>query len=271
MISVDSMGRMGNQMFQLAFAHAASRRLETSFVMGPLDLGKHFTIGPWGSRRVRVARKLAFRLRYGSALAERVDVPNEADPEEVLVSLRDGVAYGGFFQSADYFAGYEDEVRGLFRLRPHHRRAFEKAYAGLDRYACVHVRRGDYVDWKGGRALPLSYFRDALALLGDLHDYDVVVISDDLPAVADEFADVPRVRFEANPPLIDLQLLTNADVVIASPSSFSWWGAWLNQRPGKRVLVPDHWIGFTEGIDYPQRVIPTAWQRVPVTDAAFGR
>jgi hypothetical protein len=271
MISVDTRGRMGNQMFQLAFAHAASRRLGTRFVLGPGDLWSSFTTGPWASRAVRLSRKLEFRLRYGADPADKVDVPNEADPAQVLAELRDGVAYGGFFQSERYFAGYEAEVRALFEIRAEHRRAFSAAYGELGDYVCLHVRRGDYLEWSGGRALPPSYYRDALAAVGDLERYEVVVISDDIAAVTQELGDLPRVRFEANAPMIDFQLLTNASVVVASPSSFSWWGAWLNRHPASRILVPEHWFGFPEGRELPRDVVPDRWQTIAVADAPLSR
>jgi hypothetical protein len=255
---------MGNQMFQLAFAHAAARRLETSFVLGPGALWNGFDLGPWSRRSVRLARKLAFRARYGADPADKVEVDNDEDPSAVLTSLRDGVAYGGFFQSERYFAGYEDDVRELFAVRPAHERAFAAKYGSLGPYVCVHLRRGDYREWMGGRALPAGYFLDALATVPDLDDLSVVVISDELDAARVELADVRGARFEANDAMLDFQLLLNASVVVASNSSFSWWGAWLNRVPGARVIVPEHWVGFSEGREFPRDVIASGWERIAV-------
>lgn len=36
---------------------------------------------------------------------------------------------------------------------------------------------------------------------------------------------------------------------IISNSSFSWWGAWLNANPQKRVIAPSHWFGFAKKHD----------------------
>jgi len=128
MISVDTRGRMGNQMFQHAFAHAASRRLGTTFVLGPGELWEGFELGAWGRRHVRLRRKLEFRLRYGADPADKLEVEESEDPATVLAALRDGVAYGGYFQSERYFAGYEDEVRELYRVRRGHEEAFAAKY-----------------------------------------------------------------------------------------------------------------------------------------------
>ena len=29
---------------------------------------------------------------------------------------------------------------------------------------------------------------------------------------------------------------------VLANSSFSWWGAWLDRRPGKMVVAPRHWV-----------------------------
>jgi hypothetical protein len=255
---------MGNQMFQLAFAHAAARRLQTSFILGPGALWEGFDLGPWGRRSVRLARKLAFRARYGADPADKVEVGSNDDPATVLNGLRDGVAYGGFFQSERYFAGYEDDVRRMFAVRPDHMRSFAERYGSLGRYVCLHMRRGDYREWMGGRALPTAYFLDALATVEHLDDLQVVVISDELEAARCELADLGGARFEANDPMLDFQLLQNASVVVASNSSFSWWGAWLNRVPGARVIVPEHWVGFSDGREFPRDVIASGWERIAV-------
>jgi hypothetical protein len=258
---------MGNQMFQFAFAHAAARRLGTSFILGPAALWDGFDLGPWGRRHVRVARKLAFRLRYGTELRDRVEVDAEADPGTVLENLRDATAYGGFFQSERYFVGYEDDVRALFGVRAAHERAFAARYHDLPPYVCVHLRRGDYRDWNGGRALPTTYFIDALRSLGDLSGMPVVVVSDEPCSAAAELAEFPGARIEANSAMVDLLLLMNASAVVASNSSFSWWGAWLNRRPGARIVVPEHWLGFPEGVEQPRDVIAAGWTAIQVRDA----
>jgi hypothetical protein len=248
---------MGNQMFQLAFAHAAARTLGTRYVLGANDLAAGFLVPSFVSGRERTARALAFRARH--ARPRHVEITEDADPADALADLRDGVAYGGFYQSECWFTGYEDEVRALLRVRPEHEAAFTARYGDLPGYACLHVRRGDYLDASNGFALPAGYFlRAAEAAEGR----PIVVISDDIPRVRQELAALPDARFDANPAMVDLLLLMNADVVVTSNSSFSWWGAWLNRRPDPTVIAPAGWFSFGDGIERPRGVIPPRWTTI---------
>jgi hypothetical protein len=271
-IRVHTDGRMGNQMFQLAFAHAAARRLGTRYVyarppfkddiLGP-PLWRLFDIGEWGHAGVRLARYAAFLARHGPR-APNVAVPHDVEPAAILGTLREGVVYIGFYQSEQWFAGYEDQVRAMFTPLPRFEAEFE-ARRPERPYICMHVRRGDYLA-TGGWALPTSWFLAALEAVPDRERYDVIVVSDDPAAVRQELRGVGEFRCEPNSMMVDLLLLMNADVVITSNSSFSWWGAWLNRRDA-HVIAPQHWLGFATGVEEPRGAIPERWQQVPVRDA----
>lgn len=280
MIRVRTAGRMGNQMFQFAFAYATSRRLNTRFAIGPGPRSSHatlgpplsefFDLGPWRSQRLRFERRVEFRLRHGPRPAV-VEIGQQDQPAESLGRLRDGVEYAGFFQSEQWFAEHAQEVRRLFTVREPHRREFELRFPDRRPYICMHVRRTDYLDIADGWALPTSYFLDALECVPDREAYEVVVVSDDPDGAAHEFAGEVDVRCSSNPAIIDFQLLLNADVVVASNSSFSWWGAWLNVSDGVRVIAPRHWLGFAAGVEEPVGVIPDRWVSLPVRGAPARR
>jgi len=273
MIRVRLIGRMGNQMFQLAFAHAASRRLGTEFVMcrepgtghPTIGLWRFFELGPWGRASVRWRRRAQFRFQHGFK-PDVVLCEQHESPASTLARLRDGVEYGGYFQSEDWFTDCVDEIRRLFTVRDEHQHAFRRMFPDIEPYICMHVRRTDFFHQAGGLALPTSYFVDALESIPDRDRYQLIVVSDDPEAVREELGDHYIVRCSRNPAIVDLQLLANADVVITSSSSFSWWGAWLNRRPGVRVIAPKHWLGFASGFDEPARVIPERWVSLPVRD-----
>jgi Glycosyl transferase family 11 len=254
-IAVECRGRLGNQMFQYAFGLAASHVLGTTLKIDDAELRRLFVLGP--PRQVGE-----------QAPGHVVTVSNDAYdvPAEVLEHVTDETTYVGYFQSEEFFRPIADDVRDVFRLRDDHVRAFNSLYAELAEreYVCCHMRRTDYHTFAGGVALPMSYYGSALARLGVSQGTPIVFVGDDLDEARESFRDLPGARFERNDEAIDLQLLRHASDVVVSNSTFAWWGAWLNERPGTRVLAPRHWLGFDFGWEYPPHVIPPGWARVRV-------
>jgi len=58
----------------------------------------------------------------------------------------------------------------------------------------------------------------------------------------------------------DLHLMSCCAHHVIANSTFSWWGAWLNPTPGKRVIAPANWFG-TAKLSNPD-LIPEGWLRL---------
>lgn len=71
--------------------------------------------------------------------------------------------------------------------------------------------------------------------------------SREIEAVAGKF-----VMIEANTEYtayLDMYLMTKCRHNILCNSSFSWWGAWLNEYENKIVVAPDRWMNHTDNMD----------------------
>ena len=56
-------------------------------------------------------------------------------------------------------------------------------------------------------------------------------------------------------------LMSLCDHNIIANSSFSWWGAWLNNNLDKKVIVPNKWFG--PAIQHNTNdLIPETWERI---------
>lgn len=112
----------------------------------------------------------------------------------------------------------------------------------------VHIRRGDYVSNPDARAyhgiVDRTYYDAARSLLQEkAHVRHFVVFSDDLDAARAELSGWPNTYFAPRQTQeVDLAQMSMAEHAIIANSSFSWWGAYLNQNPGKVVIYPTNWV-----------------------------
>ena len=265
MFAVEQLGRMGNALHQFAFGHALSRRLRTMWYLTDLGHLKYFALGNYRGIRgavTRTAGQLSLRSRRTLGLIGDVTISNDRDPSEVKQTLVDGVVYKGYFQSVQYFEGFETQISELFTIRPEYARRFCDFRSSLPPkpLLAVHIRRTDYVPQ--GIDLPLSYYRRCLDRVPSLARYQIVFIGDDLPWARTHFATVPGAIFVTVDEIVDFQVLMAAEVAIISNSSFAWWAAFLNASPGKRVMAPRYWRGFPAAREDPAGVIPPQWEVV---------
>ena len=164
------------------------------------------------------------------------------------------IYFKGFYQSERYFVDVAGEVREAFAFHPElaseqTRRLAEQIKADALAVS-LHVRRGDYLQpsvWRNtGGVCCLPYYKRAIAEMqrrvGGAHFY---VFSDDpewcranLPL--DETAVFVDWNKKADS-WQDMMLMSLCRHNIICNSTFSWWGAWLNNNPGKTVLAPDRW------------------------------
>ncbi len=113
----------------------------------------------------------------------------------------------------------------------------------------VHIRRGDYAsiqkiaDEHG--TLPLSYYKTACdKILEKFPDARFFVSSDDIDWSKENFPQSYPATFVSSQEISDceeLLLMSLCKHNIIANSTFSWWGAWLNQHSDKIVITPRNW------------------------------
>jgi hypothetical protein len=80
-----------------------------------------------------------------------------------------------------------------------------------------------------------TYYTEALKLLPEKR---IVVVTDNIEAARNAIG--IDCEYISNSPIEDLYLLTQADYLILSNSTFSWWGAWLSNA--QIIIAPNHWF-----------------------------
>jgi hypothetical protein len=280
------MGGIGNQLFQFAAGTSLALRHRTDFV---LDLGwfryegrdvttrRSFSLPQLGinartvaftpsrlQRWDRGARAMFFSKRRLKVIRQR---EGEFRADARVLGAPDDVLLLGYWQSELYFADHGDALRATIRFPPATRK-YER-YDGVVEQStaiAVHIRRADYVTDAQTNAvhgvLQPAYYRRALDYVAScVRDPTAVVFSDDPEWVRAEFACPFRlIVVDGGDAVQDLRLMSRCSHHIIANSSFSWWGAWLGERPQSVVVAPEQWF-MDETVDT-RDVVPLRWQRL---------
>ena len=131
----------------------------------------------------------------------------------------------------------------------------------------IHVRRGDYVTFSTMfPPVERTYLKPAISGFTNMNIRNFLVFSDDIPWCKQHFTQYEGCNFqysEGRNEYEDLVLMSQCEHNIISNSTFSWWGAWLNQNPNKIVVSPSefNWFGKKSKIDT-KDIIPKEWIQI---------
>lgn len=292
MIVVQLQGGLGNQMFEYAAGRALAERtggelyldaggLEEDplrgYALGGFRLESHFA-APEEVRRLAEFRNTVFRkILWKLHLSRRTENPavlrervTQGLDERIFRAGRDTYLQG-YWQNEGYFEDFEKVIRQCFAFRqePQGKNAvLARRIRDSENPVAVHIRRGDYLLPKnmGYHGLcDLDYYGRAMQRMESrLEGVEYFVFSDD-PAWAESNlqSSAPLTVVNHNDPEQgaheDLRLMSLCRHHIIANSSFSWWGAWLGEKPGQRVIAPQRWFADPER---PNDIVPERWERI---------
>jgi hypothetical protein len=175
----------------------------------------------------------------------------------------------GYWQSPKYFQKHKKKL--LIEFSPKKPIALSsKITSLLKNYptTSIHVRKGDYVSNPQATSLlgclPISYYQAALEIINKIDkNMKYIIISDDINWCKKNFnkiTDPNVVTYTFVGEVEDMEIMKRTSHNIVANSSYSWWGAYLNQNPNKTIVVPKQW--FQPGTLSSKDLIPNSWIKV---------
>ncbi|HKJ42855.1 MAG TPA: alpha-1,2-fucosyltransferase [Sunxiuqinia sp.] len=130
----------------------------------------------------------------------------------------------------------------------------------------LHVRRTDYLNQATGKRFngicTDEYYRNAISFMKEKLDKPYFILfSDDVKYVKENLKLENSCIVSGNAGYVDLYLMSQCRHYILANSTFSFWGAMLNDSEKKLVCTPEYWYNNPlENESY----IPQEWIKIPI-------
>lgn len=280
-------GGLGNQMFQYAFGRSLSINSNLDFKIDIYKMGnsnfisRDFLLSKFNIKKnianIEEVDKFHFN-KYVDFFCRKLFVNN--------VPITDKIYEKAYFKfdsslfnfpkdnSICYFDGYWQSFKYFSEIRP----LLLKEFTLINDFnfdnqfilnkiknsnsVSIHIRRGDYVKDKKNNKIynvfGLEYYEAAINYINKIVENPVFfVFSDDLDWVKSNLSILSPYYVDVNSfenPENDLILMSSCKHNIIANSTFSWWGAWLNDNERKHVIAPKRWMSTIDCLDdlYPE-------------------
>lgn len=257
MIITKITGGLGNQMFQYAIAESIAIKNDDKFQLDisfyPKQTLRKYELNLFHTEQnlaqpesvfSKIKRKLGF-------ISKEYYVEKEiANFDKDVFNYDTNIILDGYWQNENYFKDIRDKVLKDFTLKQDI--CLEvKGYLGQIKNSnsvSLHVRRGDYVQDSHTNSVhgicDLDYYKRAIQyILGKVDNPIFFIFSDDIVWCKENFDFLENKIFvdKTKSAIEDLELMKNCKHNIIANSTFSWWGAWLNENDDKIVVGPKIW------------------------------
>ena len=248
-------GGLGNYIFQIATAYMISKRDGKNFKVDYSDISViHKPIETYFNN---IFRKIKF---VGKQSYDNSHVNEDPITYIEIPKMGGNVHLTGYYQNEMYFSHIESDIKELFEIDNDTKNyLIEKYSETLNSETCsLHVRRGDYVKKQNFHPLQtVEYYKKSIDIIGE--DKNYLIFSDDIEWCEKNLSFIKNKTFiSGNKDYQDLYLMSLCNDNIIANSSFSWWGAWMNNNPNKKVIAPDNWFGKNVNINSGD-IVPDEW------------
>ncbi len=291
MITVRILGGLGNQLFQYAFGRSLAIINKTELCLDYYDQISRRDFDGENLTKITDVFDLPVKLSVGKTRKdfvnrfhlERADrlftkiylktrcviSENTNGYSHKEINTNKNIYLIGYWQSEDYFRDIKETVKNEYKF------IIEKKASSLEIYKTiignnslgVHIRGKDYLANPIYGRCDVNYYLNAIELVRKTNpDIKIFIFTDDIDYVNQEFqqllefSEIINLQTEFKHDTLELLLMSKCRHNIICNSSFSWWGAWLNNNPQKIVIAPQRWFIHP---DYSsEKLIPLNWEKI---------
>ena len=292
MIIVKIIGGLGNQLFQYSLGRNLAEKYDTNLKLDISEFGT-YKLHKYSLNAYNIIEDFAtseeikslaveeyasvvkyIRKKLGKSLWKKAKSYKEEQRfyfDQQVLNFGNNVYLEGYWQCERYFKDIEDIIRKELTLKVPLEDRNKEVLSLIRKVNSVslHIRRGDYVSNPETNsvlgACSLEYYRHCIEhIASNVENPHFFLFSDDI--------NWTREKLEINHPAtvvdgnsadanyVDLYLMSNCKHNIIANSSFSWWGAWLNNNANKIIIAPTTW--FVNSPLTPKDIIPENWLKL---------
>lgn len=294
MIIVKLKGGLGNQMFQYAFGRYLSfkkndtLKLDTSFLEKPARgyTKREYELGIFNIKEKFAKKKeIPFVIRndylFNKFLLKFFKknlhlfcinyYPEESLPK--ILEAKGDLYLDGSWQNYYFPNAIRQVLADEFSLKNSEEflKGKNKKIVHEMKSSCsvsIHIRRMDYVSFSENEKMfsycDKNYYNKAIDFIKKkIKKPRFFYFSDDINWVKNNFRIKESVYVNWNKgknAYRDMILMSNCQSHIIANSSFSWWGAWLNQQSNKIIIAPKIWN--KQDKEASKKVLPNNWIKI---------
>lgn len=288
MIVVKLVGGLGNQMFQyavgrsLSLMHDVPLKLDIStfedyndraYSLKDLNVNGEIATAPESARFTKTGFLKGSFEKLKPYYRRSIIVERCFDFDANILNAPGDVYLDGYWQSENYFKDISELIRKEFKFKKEASGRNKDLIAEMADIESVslHVRRGDYVSNNKVHEIhgtcSMEYYNNCMNLIKSrIHNPKFFIFSDDMSWVRQNMKIDSSFCFidhnGQDKDYEDLHLMSSCKHNIIANSSFSWWGAWLNDNAQKVVYAPEKWANYS-ALNTEHR-LPLDWIRVKV-------
>lgn len=265
MITIEIMGGLGNQLFQIfaLLSHGIKSNHKIYFE----------NIGSNNPDRTRYWN--TFLKELSPLLKEVTPLPILREPNfnyNEIPNIKESFKLYGYFQSYKYFVDYETMIYEKIQLK----KEKEKVKINGGDKVSLHFRIGDYKGLPDYHPiLNINYYIKAIeTLIKETKKEDWILLyfyeqQDD--KLVKENIEIIKLKFNnlTFEPIDhkykdyeQLLIMSQCEHNIIANSTFSWWGAYLNENQNKKVYYPSIWFGSKLRDKNTKDMFPKNWSKI---------